>query len=77
MPGTNDTDPCSAVDDSETGMFYVLLLAQLIMGVGCTPMLTLAFVYLDENSSRGNSALLTGTSMANSLTNFRMVQIVH
>lgn len=41
-------------------MLYVFMLGMLIAGFGCTPMFTLAFVYLDENSSRGNSAVLTG-----------------
>ncbi|XP_013403130.1 solute carrier organic anion transporter family member 4A1 [Lingula anatina] len=56
----NQTDFCQSPDAHLSDYFYVFFLGQMVQGFGCSPMFTLAFVYLDENVSTKESPLYTG-----------------
>ena len=55
--GGSGGPPCDSEGEKYVGVF---MLAQIIHGIGFTPMFTLGIVYLDENCGGHNGALYIG-----------------
>ncbi|XP_078667309.1 solute carrier organic anion transporter family member 4C1-like [Branchiostoma floridae x Branchiostoma belcheri] len=60
-PGGNTTTTDCEENTNLSNYFYVFVLAQLIHGLGATPLYTIGVSYLDENVDTVNSGLYIGT----------------
>ncbi|KAL3872884.1 hypothetical protein ACJMK2_036065 [Sinanodonta woodiana] len=55
--GGDDSTPCNGEGEEYLGVFSI---AQIIHGIGFTPMFTLGTVYIDQNGEHGKSAVYVG-----------------
>lgn len=55
---SSDCNPDS--DDGGSNYVYILIIAQILLGIGGSPLLTLGTVYIDNNAEKSNSALYIG-----------------